>query len=334
MPRPEPGKKSLPEITIMVPLYNEEENVLEVIERIYEVMEGLGRSFEVVLVDDGSSDHTPDLLLDAARTRPSLRAVLFRRNYGQTAALAAAIDYSRGEILIPMDGDLQNDPKDVPLLLAKLEEGYDVASGWRRDRKDPFLTRKLPSKLANGLISRISGVRLHDYGCTLKAYRREILQPVRLVGEMHRFIPILAAWEGARVAEVPVRHHPRTRGASKYGLGRTFKVILDLITVKFLVSFITKPIYVFGGVGALFFASSLLITGYTAWQKFFQGVWIHKNPWFLIAMSFGLAGLQFLLMGLLGELIIRVYFDASGRPPYSIRTVRQSEEDPPGGDAS
>ena len=314
-----------PEISLMVPLYNEEGNVVPLLDRIAEVMGPLGRTYEVVLVDDGSTDRTVPLLKEAVGRRPHLRAVFFRRNSGQTAALAAAIDHSLGDILIPLDGDLQNDPADIPALLAKLEEGFDVVSGWRRNRKDAFLTRTLPSKIANGLISFISGVKLHDYGCTLKAYRREVLKPVVLVGEMHRFIPILASWQGARVAEVVVTHHPRVSGKSKYGLMRTFKVVLDLLTIKFLGSFLTKPIYAFGGTGVALGMLSLALALYTLYEKVVEGVWVHRNPVFLVAIFFALAGLQLIMMGLLGELLIRIYFASSRTTPYVVREVLESD---------
>lgn len=317
-----------PEISLMVPLYNEEGNVEPLLDRIAQVMSALGRTYEVVLVDDGSTDRTVALLKKAVTERPHLRVVFFRRNSGQTSALAAAIDHARGEILIPLDGDLQNDPGDIPVLLGKLAEGYDVVSGWRKNRKDPFFTRTLPSKLANGLISLISGVKLHDYGCTLKAYRREVIKPVVLVGEMHRFIPILASWQGARVTEVVVNHHPRVSGKSKYGLMRTFKVVLDLLTIKFLGSFLTKPIYAFGGAGVILFGFSFLLALYTLWEKFFEvpTVWVHRNPVFLVAIFFALAGMQLIMMGLLGELLIRIYFASSQTTPYVVREVLESKK--------
>jgi len=322
-----------PELSLLIPLYNEEENLTLLLDRIAEVMDRLGRSYEVVLVDDGSRDRTPDLLKQAVKNRRNLRVVLFRRNSGQTAALAAAIQHSRGEILIPMDGDLQNDPADIPRLLDKLSEGFDVVSGWRRNRQDPFMTRKLPSVMANGLISIISGVWLHDYGCTLKAYRREVLSPVQLLGEMHRFIPILATWQGARVTEVEVIHHARTRGKSKYGLGRTFKVVLDLLTIKFMGSFITKPIYAFGGTGAFLFFLSFLLACYTLWEKFtLPDAWVHRNPLFLLAIFFALAGMQLVMMGLLGELLIRIYFASTNNTPYVIREVLDSPVQSQGGE--
>jgi glycosyltransferase involved in cell wall biosynthesis len=322
----EPKLAQAPELSLLIPLYNEEGNLEPLLDRVEEVMRAVGKSYELVLVDDGSTDRTVELLRGAVAARRNLRAVFFRRNSGQTAALAAAIDSSRGDILIPLDGDLQNDPADIPHLLDKLDEGYDVVSGWRRNRQDPFLTRILPSRLANGLISFISGVKLHDYGCTLKAYRREVLKPIVLLGEMHRFIPILATWQGARVAEVEVTHHPRAAGKSKYGLGRTFKVILDLLTIKFMGSFLTKPIYAFGGAGAGLLCLSFLMALYTLWEKVVEGVWVHRNPVFLIAIFFALAGMQLLVMGLLGELLIRIYFATSKTTPYVVREVLESPE--------
>lgn len=317
-------RKPAPELSLLVPLYNEEGNLEPLLDRIAEVMASVGRSYEVILVDDGSTDRTVELLRRAVSRRPHLRAVFFRRNSGQTSALAAAIDHSTGEILIPLDGDLQNDPSDIPRLLAKLAEGYDVVSGWRRFRKDPYFTRVLPSRIANGIISFISGVKLHDYGCSLKAYRREVLKPVVLLGEMHRFVPILATWQGARVAEVEVTHHPRASGKSKYGLGRTFKVVLDLMTIKFMGSFLTKPIYAFGGVGAGLMGLSFLLALYTLYEKLVEGVWVHRNPVFIIAIFFAMAGMQLVVMGLLGELLIRIYFATSRTTPYVVREVLES----------
>lgn len=320
-------------LSLLIPLYNEEGNVLRLLDRIEAVLENIGRSYEIILVDDGSTDGTPELLRKAAALRPNLKVIFFRRNSGQTSALSAAIEYASGSILIPLDGDLQNDPADIPKLLAKLDEGYEVASGWRRRRKDPFFTRILPSKVANKLISLISGVKLHDYGCTLKAYRREVLEPNQLVGEMHRFIPILASWQGARVAEVEVAHHPRTAGRSKYGIGRTFKVILDLITVKFMGSFLTKPIYAFGGSGfVLIFLSGLLFL-FTLWEKYAYKIFVHRNPIFLIGIFLALMGMQLIMMGLLGELLIRIYFSQSSNRPYVIAEVIESRRDNPDKDS-
>ncbi len=316
------------ELSLLVPVYNEEGNVGALLAAIRDALGPLGKPYEVVFVDDGSTDATPRLLRAAAAEDPRLRVVLLRKNFGQTAALAAAIAHARGAVLVPLDGDLQNDPADIPRLLAKLDEGFDVASGWRRRRRDPFLTRTLPSRVANGLISLISGVRLHDYGCTLKAYRREVLEPGNLVGEMHRFIPVLASWQGARVAEVEVNHRPRLSGKSKYGLGRTFKVVLDLMTLKFMGSFLTKPIYIFGGAGFGLLGLSALLAAYTLYEKLADDVWVHRNPVFLIAIFFALAGMQLVMMGLLGELLIRVYFAATRTAPYVVREVVEAPAAP------
>jgi len=312
---------SSPELSLLVPLFNEEENLAALLEAIAAATASLGRPYEVILVDDGSTDGTAKLLKEAARRDPHLRAVLLRRNFGQTAALSAAIAHARAPVLVPLDGDLQNDPADIPLLLAKLEEGYDVASGWRQNRQDPYFTRVLPSRLANRLISVISGVSLHDYGCTLKAYRREVLQATDLMGEMHRFIPILASWQGARVAEVAVRHHPRVRGKSKYGLGRTFKVVLDLMTLKFMGSFLTKPIYLFGGGGVTMGLLGGLFALWTLYRKIFDGIYVKDQPLFLVSIFFCLVGVQLVMLGLLGEVLSRVYFAASHTPPYVVREV-------------
>jgi glycosyltransferase involved in cell wall biosynthesis len=254
-----------------------------------------------------------------------IRMIQFRRNFGQTAAMAAGFDYASGSILIPMDADLQNDPQDIPSILAKLREGYDVVSCWRKDRQDSWLTRRLPSKIANALISFISGVHLHDYGCTLKGYRREVVEHIRLYGEMHRFIPVYASWAGARVAEIPVRHHRRLSGSSKYGLGRTFKVILDLITVKLLGSYSTKPMYFFGGVGLFSCGAGFLFALWTLYDKYFGGVKAHNNPLLLLAVFLFLLGVQFVLMGLVAELLIRTYFESQGKAPYIIRKIRNCD---------
>jgi glycosyltransferase involved in cell wall biosynthesis len=314
------------EISILIPMYNEEECIEALMDKLYQVIEKIPASCEVIVVDDGSNDGSGEKLGNALKKYPRLKVITFRRNYGQTSALAAAIAGSSGKILVPMDADLQNDPEDIPALIEKLAGGYDVVSGWRKKREDNFLTRTLPSKMANSLISIISGVKLHDYGCTLKAYRREVLDEVDLLGEMHRFIPILASWKGAKVAELPVVHHPRKAGKSKYGLGRTFKVILDLITLKFLGSFLTKPIYAFGGSGFGLMSISFLIALYTLYQKLADGSYVHRNPLFTIAIFFGLAGLQLVMIGLLGEVLSRIYFQSSNKRPYSVRDIKESDE--------
>ena len=310
------------DVSILIPLFNEKDCVEPLLEKLSSVLPSLGGRAEIVIVDDGSTDGSGEKLDAALKIMDNLKVVTFRRNYGQTSALSAAIANSSGEILIPMDADLQNDPEDIPRLLEKLEEGFDVVSGWRRRREDPFLTRTLPSKIANFFISLISGVKLHDYGCTLKAYRKEVLDEVDLIGEMHRFIPVLASWKGAKVAELEVSHHPRTAGRSKYGLGRTFKVILDLLTLKFLGSFLTKPIYVFGGSGFGLISISGLVAAFTLYQKFIQGFYVHRNPLFVVAVFFALAGLQLIMIGLLGEILARIYFQSSGKKPYVIKQIK------------
>lgn len=314
------------EISVLIPLYNEEARVEELLEKTVAVLKDLQKNYEIIIVDDGSTDDSAKKLTEALKKFQNVKVVTFRRNYGQTSALSAAISVSAGKILVPLDADLQNDPEDIPKLIKRLEEGFDVVSGWRKKREDPFWTRILPSKIANFCISVISGVKLHDYGCTLKAYRREVLDEVDLIGEMHRFIPILASWKGAKVAEEEVKHHPRKAGKSKYGLGRTFKVLLDLITLKFLGSFLTKPIYAFGGSGFALMAISLFIAAFTLYQKLAQGTYVHRNPLFVIAVFFGLAGLQMLMMGLLGEVLSRIYFQSSNKKPYVIKETRSSDQ--------
>src|SRR5215212_5724980 len=261
-----------PDISVFLPVFNEEPNLLPLHAKLDESLKSLGRSAEIVYVDDGSTDGSLNILREIADLDPRVRVVALRRNYGQTAAMAAGIDAAKGKVLIPMDADLQNDPADITRLLQKLDEGYDVVSGWRKNRKDKMFTRKIPSMLANRLISWIGGVPLHDYGCSLKAYRRESLQDVRLYGETHRFIPIYAAWAGARVTEIPVEHHARTMGKSKYGLSRTLKVVFDLMTIKFMASYQTKPIYVFGSFGLIAFALSVIAGVWAFFLKFVSGI--------------------------------------------------------------
>jgi glycosyltransferase involved in cell wall biosynthesis len=306
-------------VSIIVPIYNERENLEPFIASLTQALDPTGEDYEILLIDDGSTDGSDTFIGALAEKNLRIRAIQFRRNFGQTAAMAAGFDHASGSILIPIDADLQNDPNDIPLVLAKLREGYDVVSCWRQNRQDTWLTRKLPSKLANGLISYISGVHLHDYGCTLKGYRREVVEHIRLYGEMHRFIPVYASWAGARVTEIPVRHHARHAGSSKYGLGRTFKVILDLITVKMLGSYSTKPMYFFGGVGLLACGCGFLFALWTLLDKYFNGVKAHNNPLLLLAVFLFLLGIQFVLMGLVAELVIRTYFESQGKAPYIVR---------------
>lgn len=312
-------------ITVIVPVYNERENLEPFVAALTQALEPTGEDYEVLLIDDGSTDGGDAYLASLPAKDVRIHVIQFRRNFGQTAAMAAGFDYASGKILIPIDADLQNDPRDIPKILAKLREGYDVVSCWRQNRQDPWLTRRLPSKLANRLISFISGVRLHDYGCTLKGYRREVVKHIRLYGEMHRFIPVYASWAGAKVAEIPVRHHTRNAGASKYGLNRTFKVVLDLITVKMLGSYSTKPMYFFGGVGLTACAAGFAFALLTLFDKYFNAVKAHRNPLLLLSVFLFLLGVQFILMGLVAELVIRTYFESQGKTPYIVREIRTHE---------
>lgn len=308
-----------PEVSVFLPVFNEEPNLLPLYAQLNEALKTLERSAEIVYVDDGSTDNSLKVLREIAQSDPRVRVVALKRNYGQTAAMAAGIDAARGKVLIPMDADLQNDPADIVRLLHKLDEGYDVVSGWRKNRKDRMVTRKIPSMIANRLISWIGGVPLHDYGCSLKAYRRESLQEVRLYGEMHRFIPIYASWAGARVTEIPVEHHARTMGKSKYGLSRTLKVVFDLMTIKFMASYQTKPIYVFGSFGMLAFAISLLGGIYAVFLKIFHKADFVQTPLPILTIVMFAVGVQFLLMGLLAEMLVRTYHESQAKAIYAVR---------------
>jgi glycosyltransferase involved in cell wall biosynthesis len=316
------GTDIRPEISVFLPVYNEEPNLRPLHQKLDDALRALGRSAEIVFVDDGSSDGSLHILRELAEIDPRVRVVALRRNYGQTAAMSAGIDAARGKVLIPMDADLQNDPADIIRLLDKLDEGYDVVSGWRKNRKEKMVTRKIPSRIANRLISWIGGVPLHDYGCSLKAYRRESLQDVRLYGEMHRFIPIYASWAGARVTEIPVEHHPRTMGKSKYGLSRTIKVVFDLITIKFMASYQTKPLYLFGWAGLLTFGVSFFSALFACLMKFAS--WPHhadfiQTPLPIMAMVTLVLGVQLFLMGLLAEMLVRTYHESQAKPIYAVR---------------
>ncbi|HXM36859.1 MAG TPA: glycosyltransferase family 2 protein [Pyrinomonadaceae bacterium] len=312
------GPGEAPEISVFLPVKDEEPNLLLLHDRLDQALKTLGRTAEIIYVDDGSTDDSLRLLRELARMDRRVRVVALRRNYGQTAAMAAGIDAARGAVLIPMDADLQNDPVDIVRLLEKLDEGYDVVSGWRKNRQDKLFTRKIPSMLANRLISWIGGVPLHDYGCSLKAYRRESLADVHLYGEMHRFIPIYASWAGARVTEIPVEHHARTMGKTKYGLSRTLKVVFDLMTIKFMASYQTKPIYVFGSCGMLAFLASL-VAGIWAVVKKIEGVSFILTPLPTITVVMFAVGVQFLLMGLLAEMLVRTYHESQSKPIYAVR---------------
>jgi len=306
-------------LSILIPVFNEEGNVSLLHDRLTSTLKKTGRPYEIIFIDDGSTDGTLEALLDISRMNPNLKVISFTRNFGQTAALSAGIDFSKGDIIIPMDGDLQNDPEDILNFLQKIEEGYDVVSGWRKSRKDPFLTRRLPSIIANKIISLIGGVHLHDYGCTLKAYRRDILKNIKLYGEMHRFIPIYAQWIGARVSEIPVRHFPRGSGFSKYGMSRVFKVILDLMVVKFLLSYSQKPIYVFGGMGLLMILGAFISGGYAIYLKLFKEVSFILTPLPLLSVLLLMLGFLSILMGFLAEILTRTYYESQGKPTYQIK---------------
>lgn len=308
-------------ISLIIPVYNEQENLPMLFEAIYNTMNPLNKSWEAIFVDDGSWDKSLSVLEPYAQKDPEhVRVVSFRRNFGQTAAIAAGIDYSQGDIIVLLDADMQNDPADIPLLLSKLDEGYDLVSGWRKKRKDNAITRNFPSMLANRLISYVTSVQLHDYGCTLKAYRRPVLEGFRLYGEMHRFIPVFANSVGARITEVVVNHHPRRFGKTKYGLERTAKVILDLFTVKFLVSFASKPIYLFGGAGGGLMIISALIMAYLFFRRIFFLVGVTGSPLFQTSVMFFILGFQAMLMGLIAELLVRTYHESQRKPTYVVRT--------------
>jgi glycosyltransferase involved in cell wall biosynthesis len=306
-------------LSIIVPIYNEENNIAPLIEQLFDVLGPINNSFEIIAVNDGSKDGSLPRLREEAARHPQFKVLDFRRNCGQTAAILAGIDHASGEVIISIDADLQNDPRDIPHLLTKLAEGFDVVSGWRKDRKDEELRRNLVSRIANRLISRISGVHLHDYGCTLKAYRADVIKNVRLYGEMHRFIPIYASWMGAKVVEIPVRHHPRRHGRSNYGLERVVKVVLDLIVVKFLDRYLIKPIYVFGGFGLL-----ALLFGFASFVlmillRLFADVSVISTPLPLVTVMGVTTGISSILMGLLAEITVRTYFESQKRPHYSVR---------------
>lgn len=306
------------DFSIVVPVFNEEENIEKLHEEISAVTRRLNKSHEIFYVDDGSSDRSFDILKKIASTDRTVRLIRFRRNFGQTAALACGAEHATGTIVVFLDADRQNDPADIPKLLQKMDEGYDVVSGWRYDRKDATLTRKLPSAIANWIISRATGVHLHDYGCTLKAYRRDVLKDVKLYGEMHRFIPVYARLVGARITEMKVNHRPRVAGVTKYGLARTFKVILDLFTAKLLTSYLTRPIHFFGGLGFGLCGLGILCGLETLIVKKLYGYYVHSNPFILLAIFLFQLGVLFILTGLLAELVIRTYHESTGKPVYFI----------------
>lgn len=309
------------EISIIVPFLNERENLSQLYNDIVSVMGQVGRTFEILFVDDGSTDGGAGLIEEMSAKDGRIKLVQFTRNFGQTAAMAAGFKHATGKVYIAIDADNQNDPADIPKLLAKLDEGYDVVSGWRRDRKDKFLTRRIPSIIANRLLSAVTGVKLKDYGCSLKAYRAEYIDSISLYGEMHRFIPALAHMAGASVAEIPVAHRPRTKGKSKYGIRRAFKVIMDLMTVKFLSSYATKPSYLFGGIGSVLCLAGTASAIEVIVEKFAIGTYAHKNPFLLLAVFLFFLGVELILMGLIAELLIRTYHESQGKPIYLVRKM-------------
>ncbi len=324
------GTISVGTISVIVPAYNEEQNLPVLVARLFPVLEGLGREFEVIVVNDGSKDRTMAVLRELAAAHPRLKAIDLARNYGQTAAMMAGFDHARGDIIVPIDADLQNDPADIPTLLAKLDEGYDVVSGWRKNRMDAAIKRNFVSRVANRAISRISGVSLHDYGCSLKAYRRSVIGPVRLYGEMHRFVPIYAAWYGARITEVPVNHSPRLHGKSNYGLERIFKVMLDLMVVRFLDRWLGKPIYIFGGFGLLWFAVSALSALYMLYLKFFANLSMIQTPLPLLVVVSFMMGVMSILIGLVTEVVARTYYESQDKRIYHTREKLNLGTDFPG----
>ncbi len=310
-------------LSVVVPVYNEVESVPQLHQAFHAALDDqVGLDWEVIYVDDGSTDGSLAALEMLANNDPErARVVELRRNFGQTAAIAAGIDHAEGDVIVLLDADLQNDPADIPAMLEKIEDGYDVVSGWRINRQDTFTTRVLPSRIANWLISTVTGVHLHDYGCTLKAYRREVLTGFRLYGEMHRFIPAYAHSVGARMVEMPVRHHPRRYGRTNYGLARTFKVVLDLFTVKFLISYANKPIYLFGGVGGVLIFSSALVLFYLLVRRLAVGTSVTRSPLFTTSALFLIMGFQSILMGLIAELLVRTYHEAQQKPTYTLRRI-------------
>ncbi|HXG50751.1 MAG TPA: glycosyltransferase family 2 protein [candidate division Zixibacteria bacterium] len=316
------------DLSVVIPVYNEEENVEPLIREIHAAVAPLGKRYEIVVVDDGSEDGTFAVLAGLFRCEDHLRIVRLKRNFGQTAALAAGLAHARGAVVVLMDGDGQNDPGDIPLMLAEIDRGNDLVCGWRYERKDPFLSRRLPSMIANGLISRTTDVRLHDYGCTLKAMRAEVARGLRLYGEMHRFIPAIAYERGARIAEVKVNHRPRTRGASKYGIGRTLRVILDLLTVKFLLSYSTRPLHFFGLIGVACGSLGFLFSAYLTVQKLVYGADIGGRPLLLLAVLLVFIGIQFVTLGLLGEMLSRTYHESQDKPVFVVGEILDRGERP------
>jgi len=321
-----------PSVSVIIPVFNEEDSLRPLWDALKPVLNALENQWEVIFCDDGSADKSADILEELAQENSGIKVVFLRRNFGQTAAMDAGFKHASGDILIPMDADLQNDPQDIPVLLEEMVDGVDVVKGWRKFRKDPYWTKTLPSQIANRIISRTTGVRLHDYGCTLSAYRKEVLQEVHLYGEMHRFIPVYAHWAGAKLKEIAVRHHPRKFGVSKYTLGKTFRVILDLATVRFLNAYSTKPLYFFGRFAASVFTlaffsgvTTLFKKGFGGAEGFWTGPPLYTDPFFFLSIFLGISGVQVILFGLLAELNVRTYYESQGKRPYVVRSTRNLE---------
>jgi len=309
-------------ISLTVPIYNEEGAIESLFEKVRTVMDREGRPWEIIFVNDGSQDGSPEILDKLAQEYPVVKVIHLRRNFGQTAAMMAGFDFASGDVIIPMDGDGQNDPNDIPKMLATLESGYDVCSGWRKDRQDSAIQRNIPSIFANKLISAVSGVRLHDFGCSLKAYRAEVIKGIRLYGEMHRFLPIYAKWHGARITEIPVNHYPRTTGSSKYGLERVIKVLMDLMTVKFMDKYMLKPMYLFGFWGLFFFVGASFFTLWTLYLVAFKGYFFTNTPLPMMAVFSFMTGVICILMGLLAEMITRTFHESQGKAIYLVQKTR------------
>ncbi|MEI7616951.1 MAG: glycosyltransferase family 2 protein [Actinomycetota bacterium] len=308
-------------LTVVIPVYNERENISYLYENLNKVLPTLDKEYEVILIDDGSTDGTFNELVKIHEQNSNYKILKFRKNFGQTPAMSAGFDYANGEIIITLDADLQNDPQDIPLLIEKMNEGYDIVSGWRINRQDKAVTRKLPSKIANWLIAKLTGVRIHDYGCTLKAYSRDVVKNIELYGEMHRYIPAVASWMGISVAEVPVHHHSRKFGKSKYGISRTIRVILDIIILKYLLTYSQKPIQIFGLIGLFTGAVGGIITLYLIVMRLFFNEALSSRPLFTLSIFMIFIGVQLITMGILGELLMRTYHEASGKPTYAIKQI-------------
>ena len=317
----EGAMSSAPDVSVVVPVHNEVESLPHLLEAISSTLIESNLSYEIICVDDGSNDGSVKLLKEQAQTRTDLKSIILRRNYGQTAAMAAGFYHARGKAIVTLDADLQNDPVDIPMLLAKLDEGYDLVSGWRKNRQDAAVTRLLPSKIANWLIRRVTSVNIRDYGCSLKAYRSELVADMNLYGELHRFLPALAYIEGARITEVPVRHHARRFGSSKYGLGRTFRVVMDLFTIAFMKKFLNRPMHVFGLWGLIFMVLGGAMSTYLTWAKLVLGQEIGDRPLLILAVLLLVTGVQLFCFGLLAELLMRTYHESQGRPIYRVREV-------------